>query len=379
VLSDGITSTNDVDRLSRIGKWAASKGVPIMTVGIGSDEPVRDLQLYDVLVDEVAFVDDLLAFSAKVKAHGYRGEISLTLRDKQTGDVLGSASATSSGDGTPIPITLPIVPKNEGEFDFVIEATPLQNESNTDNNRETRHVSVRGEQMQVLLADGQPRYEFRNLKQLLEREKTIKLQTVLQDSDVAYSAEDRTALDHFPVKREDLLAFDVILIGDVDLGRLSPSVQKNLQSFVRDAGGGLVLIAGSRFNPLSYGGTVLETLLPVELTAASLPSAEMLIDDEFRPELTVDGRQGTTIFRFAPDESENRQIWEQLAPLRWLVRTPVIKKGTRVFAVHPTLSNPAGQLPVISLQHYGAGKVLFHATDETWRWRHLDGDRYFGR
>ena len=31
------------------------------------------------------------------------------------------------------------------------------------------------------------------------------------------------------------------------------------------------------------------------------------------------------------------------------------------------------------MQYVGAGKVLFHATDETWRWRYRVGDVYFAR
>ena len=38
-----------------------------------------------------------------------------------------------------------------------------------------------------------------------------------------------------------------------------------------------------------------------------------------------------------------------------------------------------GRLPVILMQQVAAGKVLFHATDETWRWRFRTGDHYYGR
>ncbi len=58
VLSDGISSTGELDRLSRAAPLAKSKLVPIFPVGIGSEQPVRDLQLYDLLVDDVAFVND---------------------------------------------------------------------------------------------------------------------------------------------------------------------------------------------------------------------------------------------------------------------------------------------------------------------------------
>ena len=36
-------------------------------------------------------------------------------------------------------------------------------------------------------------------------------------------------------------------------------------------------------------------------------------------------------------------------------------------------------LPVICFQYVGAGKVLFHAVNETWRWRYRVGDEYFAR
>ena len=47
---------------------------------------------------------------------------------------------------------------------------------------------------------------------------------------------------------------------------------------------------------------------------------------------------------------------------------------------HPTLINTSGRsLPVTMLAYVGAGKVLFHATDDSWRWRMGRGDELFGR
>ncbi len=57
-----------------------------------------------------------------------------------------------------------------------------------------------------------------------------------------------------------------------------------------------------------------------------------------------------------------------------------MKPGVRVLAEHPTRLGPDGRhLPVFCFQYVGAGKVLFHATDETWRWRYRVGDAYFAR
>ena len=69
-----------------------------------------------------------------------------------------------------------------------------------------------------------------------------------------------------------------------------------------------------------------------------------------------------------------------MPPLYWLLEAPELKPGARVLAEHPTRIGPDGRhLPVICFQYVGAGKVLFHATDETWRWRYRAGDLYFGR
>ena len=70
VLSDGISSTGDLDLLSRAGTLAKSKLVPLFPVGVGSEQPVKDLQLYDLLVEEVAFINYPLTVSAIVKFFG---------------------------------------------------------------------------------------------------------------------------------------------------------------------------------------------------------------------------------------------------------------------------------------------------------------------
>jgi hypothetical protein len=66
--------------------------------------------------------------------------------------------------------------------------------------------------------------------------------------------------------------------------------------------------------------------------------------------------------------------------LYWLLEVPELKPGVRVLAEHPTrLAADGRHLPVFCFQYVGAGKVLFHATDETWRWRWRVGDLYFAR
>jgi hypothetical protein len=59
-----------------------------------------------------------------------------------------------------------------------LEVEPRPRELQTDNNRIVRVVNVRQEKLKVLLVDGGPRYEYRYVKNLLERDPTIDLPCV---------------------------------------------------------------------------------------------------------------------------------------------------------------------------------------------------------
>jgi hypothetical protein len=79
--------------------------------------------------------------------------------------------------------------------------------------------------------------------------------------------------------------------------------------------------------------------------------------------------------------AETMTVWRNLPRLYWSVETPDLRPGARVLATDPSRVTPGGQhMPIICTQFVGAGKVVFHATDETYRWsRHVDGERYFAR
>lgn len=380
VFTDGISSTGDGDRLSGASSLAKSRLVPVFPVGTGSEEPARDVQLLDALVDEVAFVDDPITFSAKLKGHGFAGRrVQVVLRTKDSPEVLAEKSVRLGNDGQTTKFELIYAPHREGEIDFVLEARPLPEETNPADNAATRHVSVRREKIRVLLADSRPRYEYRYVKHLLEREKSIELQTVLQEADADFATEDRTALPRFPVRREDLFRYDVVILGDVDPGLLGPAVFESLADFVRVRGGGLLLVAGPFHDPLSYRGTPLEPLLPVALDALRVPDPDATVSEGFHPELTIDGRSGSAMFRFADSDEESQQVWRDLPDLYWLAEAHRLRPGAIVLAEHPVRSGEERRLPVVVLQRFGAGKVLMHLTDDLWRWRFRAGDAYYGR
>ncbi len=72
LLSDG--QTTEGEPLAKAAELAERKGVPLYAIGLGSAEPARDIELTELLVDDVVFVDDAVRFQAKLSARGFAGE-----------------------------------------------------------------------------------------------------------------------------------------------------------------------------------------------------------------------------------------------------------------------------------------------------------------
>ena len=385
LLSDG--QTTEGETVSKVAEFASRKGVPLFPIGLGDPDPPRDIEVSELLVDDVVFVEDLIRFQPKLTARGFAGQ-ELTVRLKRRGASPGNPDATEElaaikvaapPDGQAARLELQHRPRETGQVTYIVEVDAQPRELQNGNNRVEKAISVREEKLKVLYVDSEPRYEFRYLKTFLDREKTIELGVILQSSDPQYSNQDRAALATFPSSKEELNEYDAVILGDVDPAFLSGSQMAHLAEFVTDKGGGLLFVAGENYDPLTYRGTPLEPLLPVDLGGARNPTAVAGgATTSFRPRLTVEGRSNP-IFRFADDDAASGKIWASLPELLWYFEAPKRKPAAVVLAEHPTQSGSDGPLPIMVYQIAGAGKAMFHAVDDTWRWRWRAGDRYFGR
>lgn len=381
LLTDGVVT--DGVPLADAAQAARERGVPFLAVGIGSDRAPREVEIADVLVDEAVFVDDLVGITVQIKATGLAGESAqVVLRRDGDSAPLAELGITLGADGQPQTVFLTHRPTTAGEITYVVEVAARDDETNRDNNRVRRTVTVRDDKIRVFLAFGYPSYEFRFLKSLLERDPTIELSTFLQDADPEYAEQDRTALRSFPLAREELFKYDVLVLGDVDPRLVPRSVWPALTAFVAEKGGGAVFIAGPRFLPWDYGDVPdVALLLPFDLAAIPAGGGTLPVDVSrgyvVRP--TPLGMQ-LPPFQLGNTPTETEQIWLRLTPLYWLAELDELKPAAQVLAEHPTHTTSRGRhLPIIVGQFVGAGKVWFHATDSTWRWRIGVGDVYFAR
>ncbi len=72
LLTDGINT--DGPPLADAAEYARRRGVPLFPIGLGSQQPLRDLKLSDLLVDDVVFVNDVVTFECRLTASGFQGQ-----------------------------------------------------------------------------------------------------------------------------------------------------------------------------------------------------------------------------------------------------------------------------------------------------------------
>ena len=135
--------------------------------------------------------------------------------------------------------------------------------------------------------------------------------------------------DWFPVSREELFEYDVILFGDANPAFFSTSLLNNLADFVRVRGGGLVFLCGPRHTPLAYRGTPLADLMPIVPDAATVPPTTTPLEQSFVTSPTSLGLTSPLV-QLSDEPAAVETVWREFPPLRWLVQTGEMRAGARV-------------------------------------------------
>lgn len=386
VLSDG----RDMPQQSIAGALDELKdfGVPVYPIPVGSDQALRNVEVQQVSAQDAVFVNDIANIKTLVRVTGGGGNVVVRLKDKATGRVVMDAAGRpvekqiSPTNDEPVEVELQFTPAEVGVRDLVVEAEPQAGEiDDTDNKREVQ-VAVLDAQINVLYVEGYPRWDYRYLKNEMIRDKTVNISCLLLSADPSFRQEGDKPITRFPESPEEMLEYDVVLIGDVDPRELSDAQLQLVQDFVARRGGGFGMIAGPRFSPAAWKGTAIESILPVDITRSQTEDWGIgggTIAEGFRPVVTREGSE-SSLFRFFSDRAENElYLKEQWQPLFWYSQGLMAKSGVGVvMAEHPSDVGPDGRrAPIIVTGRFGAGRTFFSAIDDSWRWRYYTGEQTF--
>jgi hypothetical protein len=375
LVSDGVNNSGSQPRDA--AALARQEGVPLYIYGVGITSP-RDIIVQNLFAPDVTFVKDEAVVTVRIRGQGLNGETAeLQLK---LGDQVAAKKEITFGNDAEQVVPLKFTPQTLGEFDLTASIDARPDETVKDNNSRAQHLKVIDAKIKVLLVDQSPRWEFLYLQAMLLRDRRVDLKCYLVEGDKGISrTADTPYLPEFPARRDELFKYDLVILGDVDPKVLNAQHQDNLSKLVSDFGGGLLVLAGKRFMPGAYRRGALDKILPVEFDPPTIESAaDPIADKPIKLQLTAAGR-ASAMLRLSDKEEENAQIWSQLPPIYWAAKVSRPKPAAEVLVIDPDPAKESrfGKMPVVAVQQYGLGQVMFVGTDNTWRWRKNAGDFYY--
>jgi hypothetical protein len=378
LLTDGRSSQQTGDDLvARLTRRSA----PVYAVPLGAQEMMPDLSIEQVQAPDKAFVNDAIPVTVYLQAQPSvdaidPARVTVRLLDPATGDLLDEQKPDSTDLSKPVRLTAKSA--MVGQIKWRVEAVYDGRETAVTNNHRKIIIELIDRPLRVLYIEGYPRWEYRYLKNMLLREKSIESSVLLLSADRRFAQEGEIALTRMATTRKEMEPYDVIIIGDVP-GSYFTSAQLSLISDqVAGHGAGLIWISGPRHTPRSYDASELAPLLPmrkpatVDVWSAALGGLKV-IPSPLAHSLGV--------LQLRSEKDDRQTDWPaNLPPLRWVQSLGDLKPAVEVLA-HAAVTNgvgdPVARSPLITRMRYGAGQVIYVGTDETWRWRFGRGDYYF--
>ncbi|MEZ6041329.1 MAG: VWA domain-containing protein [Planctomycetaceae bacterium] len=371
----------------RAAQILKTEGSHLFTVAVGADQPATDLAVTSVEhPDSVFRTDDVhgtLVLKDRMPAgqpmvieltHGntvvWREEllsqnlsqrrVDFQFNAKQIAESVQQQSASDINQHVvPVELTARIIPQRD--------------EAEIRNNAITMRLALVMQSQRILILDGRSRWETRYLRNVFDRDEQWFVNTVIPGNPAEASTLPRGKQPgQFPLSRDELFGYDVVVFGDISPELFESAELKWIREFVELRGGGIIFIDGQRQSLRRLSEADLQSLLPIEWTGladvTSIPS-----DSKWQLNLTEAGSEESA-FSLQTDAQNNRQFWSEL-PGPHVINQVLALPGstTLVSAVTVGNSNP---VPAIVTRQFGAGRVLYLAFDETWRWRYKAADTW---
>lgn len=392
IVSDGRSSDEPTRQAMR---RLEGEKIPVICVPLGLSSPIGDLAVKRADGPRRAFVNDPASVRVELERTGSgAGGAVARLIDKLTGEVLDERPVEfAPGDESGVrraSLTLAGKGAVAGPVTWVVEVSPDAGSDGPDlvsaNNSVEMSLELIDRPLRVLYVDGYPRWEQRYLKNLLVREKSISCSTLILAPDKKFIQEGDTELDALPDSTERWAEFDAVILGDVRPDVFTKEQLGQLKEHVAQRGGGLIWVAGPSATPLTWYSTVLADLLPFNKDAVDgttlASSAVMVPTPEARRLglLRLTGAEDPEPWPGALSSFETG--WSQL---RWVQRIdPSALKPTTETLATARLEGESDDRsgrghPVLLAMKFGAGRVIYCATDEIWRWRYGRGEALYER
>ncbi len=378
LFSDG--QHNDGDSPTELARVFAARGLPIFTVGFGSQVRPRDLAVIRADGPDAVFFEDRVRGEITLKDDMPVGApFKLSVSDGER--VLWERQLTTEGRNVrKVPFDFSIgddvkekLKAQRGEMQlsslplqFTVAVSQIEGDVQPANNEGSLRVRAVTQKRRILLLDGRPRWETRYLRNLFERDEQWEVNCVIAGSARGESGFVRGArAEQFPTESAQLQSYDLIVFGEVPRSVFKGDELQWIRDFVEKRGGAVVFIDGARGRLKEYADSPIGPIFPVEWKAAGTREgiAKVALTAALAP------------FTLAPDKAQNAEVWAGLPPPHWISGATPLPGAETLIEVEVG----GKKMPGVVLRPFGAGKVLYQAFDESWRWRYEVADQHHVR
>jgi hypothetical protein len=171
----------------------ADEKIGLFVVPMGSSEPMSDLVVRSATGPGVAFVGDVVPVEVELERSGApqrEARANVELIDTLTGKVLTQRRVVwAPGAPETQRLTLPVAPDSPGSARWQVKLTPETGDLSPDNNTQSLTIAMIDRPLRVLYLDGYPRWEYRFVKNVLARERSMEFAAMLLSTGRRYIQE----------------------------------------------------------------------------------------------------------------------------------------------------------------------------------------------
>src|SRR5437867_1473237 len=363
LITDGVDNASQ--QLQESIARLESRKVPLYTVGVGSDRITRDAEVVKVVAPREMLKESTAVVDVSYRSHGFAG-CKGSLQVRENGQVLKTEEITMPADGEIGEKTIDLPVKNEGSriFSFTIQ---MQDDRIAENNTLDSLINIRNDHPQILYIEGEPRWEYKFLRQAVQDDPNLHIVSMLRSSQNKFYRQgienEDTLKDGFPKKKEELYQYKGLIFGSIESTFFTQDQINMVVDFVSNRGGGFLMTGGrNSFSAGRYQNTAIADILPVQLSQDKTPVLERL-----KLMVTEYGKTHT-LMRLTADASANVKQWSELPPLVDFNKTLDAKAGGIVLA----RGQPEGgsESPILlAFQRYGRGRAMAFTSSTSWHWQ----------
>ena len=263
----GIILLSDGADTGQQASAAAAAGPPVFAVGVGSPEGVGDRELVGVAAGDPRLDQSSVDLHVSAVSSGF-GRTPFQLRVLVNGRVLESRRVVPPADGSPVDETFTVSPDLLNPTVYTAEIPADETEAVVENNSRSVLVGPAGRKRRILIIEGAPGFEHSFIKRALARDPSLEIDSVVrkgknaegQDTFFVQAGAGRASalMTGFPARRDDLYAYDAVVLANVEADSFTRAQLAMATDFVSERGGGLLVLGGRSFNARGLMGTALE-------------------------------------------------------------------------------------------------------------------------